>query len=161
MMRNPIIILILGIAVAVAAYCSLYLGRTATARAIRSSDAPGLAWLKTEFGLKDAEIARIRELHQGYLPQCAAMCAKIATANKEMESLVTQTNKVTPEISAKLGEIARLRQECQTQMLAHFYEVSKSMPPEQGRRYLAEMQKLTSLSNVQDHSVASHPEHVH
>ena len=33
--------------------------------------------------------------------------------------------------------------ECQTQMLRHFYEVSQAMPPEQGRRYLAEMQRLT------------------
>jgi hypothetical protein len=28
-------------------------------------------------------------------------------------------------------------------MLGHFYEVSQAMPPEQGRRYLAEMQRLT------------------
>lgn len=160
-MRRPITILFLGIAVAVAAYCSLYLGRTTTARAIRTSDTPGLAWLKTEFGLNDAEIARIRVLHEAYLPQCAEMCAKIATANKDLESLVTQTNEVTPEISAKLAEIGQLRQECQTQMLAHFYEVSKSMPTDQGRRYLAEMQQLTSLSNVRAHSATSPPEHVH
>jgi hypothetical protein len=28
-------------------------------------------------------------------------------------------------------------------MLQHFREVSQVMPPEQGRRYLAEMQRLT------------------
>jgi hypothetical protein len=28
-------------------------------------------------------------------------------------------------------------------MLQHFINVSQAMPPEQGRRYLAEMQKLT------------------
>jgi hypothetical protein len=28
-------------------------------------------------------------------------------------------------------------------MLQHFTEVSQTMPPEQGRRYLAEMQRLT------------------
>jgi hypothetical protein len=28
-------------------------------------------------------------------------------------------------------------------MLAHFFEVSRAMPAEQGRRYLAEMQRLT------------------
>ena len=28
-------------------------------------------------------------------------------------------------------------------MLQHFAEVSQTMPPEQGRRYLAEMQRIT------------------
>jgi hypothetical protein len=28
-------------------------------------------------------------------------------------------------------------------MLRHFYEVSQAMPTDQGRRYLAEMQRLT------------------
>jgi len=28
-------------------------------------------------------------------------------------------------------------------MLEHFMEVSRAMPPEQGRRYLAEMKRLT------------------
>lgn len=160
-MKRSIIILLLGITVGFAAYASLYLGRTASARALRSSDAPALAWLQTEFGLGNQELARIRELHEGYLPQCASMCAKIASANKDLETLVTHTNQVTPEISAKLAEIAQLRQTCQEQMLAHFYEVSKSMPSDQGRRYLAEMQKLTSLSNVRDHSVSAHSEHAH
>ena len=160
-MRRSLTILILGIAVAIGGYCALYLGKTSAGRAIRFSDSPELAWLKLEFGLGDAELARIRQLHEGYLPRCAEMCAKIAQANKDLESLVTQANQVTPQISAKLAEIGRLRQECQTQMLAHFYAVSQSMPPEQGRRYLAEMQTLTSLSNMRDHSVSAHREHGH
>jgi hypothetical protein len=160
-MRRPLAIILLGLAVAIGAYCALYFSRTRAARAIASGDAPELAWLKTEFDLSDAEFARIRQLHEGYLPQCAAMCAKIAGANSDLEALVAQTNTVTPEISAKLAEIGRLRQECQTQMLKHFFAVSQSMPPEQGRRYVAEMQKLTSLSNMRDHSVSEHPEHGH
>src|ERR1039458_7466301 len=43
----------------------------------------------------------------------------------------------------KLAEVAALRAKCQANMLEHFYEVSQAMPPEQGRRYLAEMQCLT------------------
>lgn len=38
---------------------------------------------------------------------------------------------------------AALRAQCQAEMLQHFHEVSQVMPPEQGRRYLAEMQRLT------------------
>lgn len=160
MIRTPVILL-LGVALAAGGYFARYYTKTAPARAIEASDSPELAWLKEEFGLSDAEFARIRQLHDAYLPRCAEMCAKIAGVNERLEGLVVQTNQVTPEISAALSEIGRLRQECQTMMLAHFYAVSQSMPQEQGRRYLAEMQKLTSLSNMRDHSVSVHSEHAH
>jgi len=76
---------------------------------------------------------------------------------------VLSTNEVTPEITKKLTEIGNIRQECQARMLKHFYAVSRAMPEEQGRRYLAEMQKLTSLSNMRDHSKtdSAQPEHGH
>jgi hypothetical protein len=50
---------------------------------------------------------------------------------------------MTSEAQEKLAEVAALRAQCQANMLAHFYEVSRAMPAEQGRRYLAEMQRLT------------------
>jgi hypothetical protein len=91
------------------------------------------------------------------------MCARIASAKLELEHLVIITNEVTPEITKKLSEISNIRQECQTRMLKHFYAVSRAMPEAQGRRYLAEMQKLTSLSNMRDHSKteSAQPEHGH
>ena len=36
-----------------------------------------------------------------------------------------------------------LRTKCQSEMVTHFEEVSRAMPPEQGQRYLAEMKRLT------------------
>jgi hypothetical protein len=57
--------------------------------------------------------------------------------------LLVVSTTVTPEIEAVLGEAARLRRECQTEMLKHFFTVSQAMPPEQGRRYLAWMQEQT------------------
>jgi len=42
-----------------------------------------------------------------------------------------------------LIELGELRAQCQAQMLERFMEVSRAMPPEQGRRYLAEMKRLT------------------
>jgi hypothetical protein len=148
-MKKPLLILVAGLALAFAAYAGLFLARTAPIHA----DAPDdLLWLRQEFSLTDQEFARIRELHEGYLPDCAAMCAQIAAANRDLEQLVLSTNAVTPQISEKLAEIGRIRQECQTRMLKHFYSVSQAMPSEQGRRYLAEMQRLTSLSNMRDHS---------
>lgn len=38
-----------------------------------------------------------------------------------------------------------MRSECQAEMLKHFFEVSRAMPPEQGKRYLAWVQEQTCL----------------
>ena len=45
-----------------------------------------LAWLRHEFRLSDAEMQRIRQLHEGYLPKCREMCGRIANKQKEVES---------------------------------------------------------------------------
>ena len=88
-------------------------------------------------------MARIQKLHEGYLPKCAEMCAKIAAKKSELETALNGSTNVNPVAQQKLAELAALRAQCQAQMLQHFIEVSQTMPPEQGRRYLAEMQRLT------------------
>ena len=158
-MKRPLIIIFMGLLLAAVAYAALFLARTGQ----RGGDASELAWLRKEFSLTDQEFARIRELHEGYLPDCERMCSRIAIANRDLERLLLSTNEVTPQITEKLTEISGIRQECQTRMLKHFYAVSKAMPEEQGRRYLAEMHKLTSLSNMRDHPKAdsAQTEHGH
>jgi hypothetical protein len=71
------------------------------------------------------------------------MCAKIAAKKSELETVLNGTTNVNPVAQQKLAELAALRAQCQAQMLQHFIEVSQTMPPEPGRRYLAEMQRLT------------------
>ena len=102
-----------------------------------------LAWLRDEFHLSDAEMQRIRQIHEGYLPKCHENCALIAAKKQELQAALDKAQGMTPEARQKLTEVAGLRAQCQANMLAHFYEVSRAMPPEQGRRYLAEMQRLT------------------
>ena len=102
-----------------------------------------IAWLREEFHLNDAEMAHIRQLHEGYMPKCAEMCAKIAAKKRELESALGDGTNITVEAQAKLNEVAELRARCQRQMLQHFVTVSQAMPPEQGQRYLAEMKRLT------------------
>jgi len=119
-----------------------------------------LNWLRLEFHLSDAEMAHIRELHEGYLPQCGELCQKIAAAKRELAALTNNS----VEALAKQNEITALRAQCQANMLAHFVAVSRAMPPEVGQRYLAEMKKLT-LGNhermEQSMSVDSAHEHQH
>jgi len=124
--------------------------------------ADDLGWLQMEFHLGDAEMARIRELHEGYLPKCAEMCAKIAAKKRELASVLGTGTNLTAEAQAKLNEIAALRAQCQAQMLEHFAAVSQAMPPEQGQRYLAEMKKLTLGTNeLMEQSMSDHAGHEH
>jgi len=121
-----------------------------------------LAWLRQEFHLNDAEMARVQKLHEGYLPQCAAMCQKIAAKKMEVEVALNGTTSVNPIAKQKLAELSALRAQCQAQMLQHFTEVSQTMPPEQGRRYLAEMQRLTlGLHEQTEQSMSGSMGHEH
>jgi hypothetical protein len=109
------------------------------------SSRPELAWLKTEYHLSDAQFAEVTRLHDAYRPKCTELCRRIDEQNTKVQRLLDSTNTVTPEIKEALAESARLRSECESAMLQHFFEVSRAMPPEQGKRYLAWVQSETLL----------------
>ena len=113
-----------------------------------------LAWLRTEFDLSEAELTKVRTLHEAYRPECDRMCARIAAANRELASVLAASTTVTPAVQEKLAAVATLRAECQAQMLRHFYEVSRSIPSDQGRRYLQVMTQKTCLP---DYGMAQTP----
>ena len=142
-MRRPALILVAGLAAAVLAYAGVYYSGTADCCHKTQGGAPELAWLKQEFGLGDAEFKRIAEMHDSYLSGCAERCHRIDLKNQEVAQLLAATNHITAEIEKALAEAALLRADCQKKMLQHFYDVSQTMPPEQGRRYLAWVQKQT------------------
>jgi hypothetical protein len=102
-----------------------------------------LVWLRLEFQLKDAELARVRQLHDGYLPKCREFCERIDARKRELQALLVSPTNAPATVEQKLIEVGTVRAQCQAAMLQHFREVSQVMPPEQGRRYLAEMQRLT------------------
>ena len=136
-MKKGIFILVLGLVAAAAAYGCVYFACTASARSLQQSDKPELTWLKEEFDLSDSDLKRVSELHASYLPQCRDMCREIDAHNVKLQKLLSGATNVTPEITAAITESARLRSECQSMMLRHFFQVSQTMPQEQGRRYLA------------------------
>jgi hypothetical protein len=135
----------LGLAAAVAAFVAVYLIGTATPRALMSSGRPELAWLQHEFKLGDAEFRRISELHAQYLPQCMQRCRRLDELNSTLARAMAGATQLTPELEKLLSDRAQLRATCQAEMLKHFFEVSRTMPPEQGRRYLAWVQENTCL----------------
>jgi hypothetical protein len=142
-MRRSLLILlaVLLASTAIVGLSSVVAKRVCAHRLVPPGD--DLAWFRLEFRLSDAELQRVRQLHEGYLPKCREMCNRIAAKKKELEAALEAGNGLTPDAEMKLGEVGALRAQCQAQMLRHFYEVSQAMPPEQGRRYLSEMQRLT------------------
>lgn len=105
-------------------------------------DPDELAWLAREFRLTDAQLKQIRALHEVYRPQCEALCVRVATKHTELTNLLNGATNVSAAIEQKLAETATVRAECQAAMLRHFQEVARVMPPAEGARYLAEMQRL-------------------
>jgi hypothetical protein len=136
-MKRSLFILLLGLGIGAAAYGCIYTVCMLPARSLERSERPELAWLKEEFHLSDAELNRVSELHTAYLPQCREKCRMIAEQNEHLQTLLAAATNSTPEIDAALVEVAQMRSGCQRMMLHHFFQVSQTMPPEQGRRYLS------------------------
>jgi hypothetical protein len=165
--KKTVNILLLGLGLGLAAFLAFYYFGTASCREIMHSDQPELAWLKKEFRLDDAEFRRITRLHEAYLPQCAARCHRTEQLTQKLRQLLSQSAEVTPEVQRILEERARMRAECEVEMMRHFLEVSRTMPPEQGRRYLDWVQAQTSLwgggmeqrhhMHHGDHEAGGHP----
>ncbi len=156
-MKRGLLILTLGVVGAVVAFCCVYLMGTAKPRAMMQSPQPELAWLKHEFNLGDAEFKRISELHAGYLPQCMERCRRIDELNDKLSNSLASATQVTPELEKLLSDRAQMRAACQTEMLKHFFEVSRTMPPEQGKRYLAWARDNTCLrEQAMDHGADNH-----
>ncbi len=134
-MKRPWLILVGGIVLALLAYGAAYFTGSAKLRNMEHRAAPELAWLQQEFHLSDAELARVEELHKTYTAGCLERCRLIDARNAALRELLKTNTAMTPEIETAIREAAQLRADCQKAMLEHFYVVSRTMPPEQGKRY--------------------------
>jgi len=117
----------------------------------------GLDWLRKEFHLNDAEMARIQKLHEDYLTQCNAMCQMVAAKKQEVAAVLNHATNVNSVAKQKLAELAACRAQCQSRMLQYFVDVSQVMPPAEGRRYLAEMQHFALGFQKDDGQPSSEP----
>ena len=142
-MKHALLILTVGIMLAIASFASTYV--FSTAHSLERNPKPELAWLKQEYQLSDEQYGRVCELYAAYHPQCMEMCREIDAQNTRLKTLLANTNVVTVEIRQALADVSTLRAKCQANMLNHFYQVSQVMPPEQGQRYLAWVQKETLI----------------
>jgi len=164
-MKKPYLILMIGLLSSLAAFAVCFLVGTASTRELMGQPNPELAWLKKEFSLTSAEYERLAKLHQAYLPQCASRCEQIEAQNQELKRLLAESSDITPQVQAVMARRAQMRAECETEMLRHFLEVSRTMPVAQGRRYLAWVEQQTLLKGEameQQHRLQSEaPQHQH
>src|SRR5260221_5686539 len=133
-MKRALLILIGRLVLGGVALTGMYRAGTADSCCRIDSNTPELAWLKLEYHLSDAEFARVSELHEQYLAGCAERCHQIDLKNQELARLLALTNNGTPDIEKALADTAQLRAQCQSKTLAHFYQASRTIPPEQDQR---------------------------
>jgi hypothetical protein len=65
------------------------------------------------------------------------MCARIAETDQRLTALIGTSQNVTPEIREAIIESDRVRSECRTKMLEHFYRIAAELPPDRRTEYLA------------------------
>jgi hypothetical protein len=160
--KRPLLILVIVVLAGSALFAGSYFMSRRVCETCGTRSTDNLDWLREEFHLSDAEMARMHELHDGYMPKCGEMCAQIAAKKLELDEALAGTTNISSVATQKLTELAILRSQCQAQMLQHFIEVSQAMPPEQGRRYLAEMERLTVGAHEQnEESMSEHADHAH
>jgi hypothetical protein len=162
-MKKSVTLLVLGLVIAALGFAGFYYLGTAHCRAMLRQPQPELAWLKDEFRLSDIELARITQLHEAYLPKCRERCRHIEEVSARLRELLARSASVTPEVQALLSQRARMRADCEAEMLEHFIAVSRTMPVEQGRRYLAWVQAQSSLhgQGMEQHHRVAGGDHMH
>jgi hypothetical protein len=139
MLRNPLAVILTAAGIAVAGYFIYYWCAVAPMQAMLKQPDAEMEWLSDEFHLTADQFTKIKALHRVYAPKCDLMCQKIAAANVKLDRVVSANRSVTPEVSAALKEVTNVQEECRQAMLAHVYDVSAQMSPEEGARYLQMM----------------------
>ena len=95
-----------------------------------------MGWMRTKFSLDDRQAETIARIHAEYENDCAQMCAKIAESDEQLAALLRSSQTITPEIQEAIIQTDRLRSECRSKMLAHFYRIAAELPAEKRSEYL-------------------------
>ena len=142
-MNRSLVIVVGAFALGVILFVGAFAISQRLCRACVAEPPGGLRWLQSEYQLDNQEMTRIQKLHNDYLTNCDAMCRMITAKQQEVEAALNNATNVSPVAQQKLDDLAACRAHCQSQMVQYFESVSRMMPPDQGRRYLADMEKNT------------------
>jgi len=95
-----------------------------------------IPWTKAEFGLSEAELRKVEQLHLAYLPRCAENCRRIEQAGAQVTRLVEQATGMNDELATAIRKEEQARADCRLELMAHLYETAAAMPPEAGKKFL-------------------------
>lgn len=123
------------------AYCLYFGWATSKTDALVSAEGQpaALAWVKTEFGLSEAEFDSLEETNAAYQPRCEAMCMELSREREALASLVGKPTATAAEIAAAQEKVNAMEQRCFRMTLDHIYDVSQAMESEKGARYRKHM----------------------
>lgn len=141
----------LAVAAALAALTGLaaYRGmRTETEGIVGAGASPGpagLDWMRAEYGLDGARMARIAALHEAHQVVCAAHCAEILRVRAREARLETEGASAA-EREATRAEARRIDDACRASVEAHLLAVAEVMGGEAGERYLRALRARVARS---------------
>jgi len=93
-------------------------------------------WLRTRFQLSDAEMEQALALHRAYEARCEEMCDIIAASEEDLAAALRESSDLTPRVREAIAQNSRVRAECRTQMLDHFYQTASILPESRRDEYL-------------------------
>ncbi|MGK0189972.1 MAG: hypothetical protein ACI9R3_005791 [Verrucomicrobiales bacterium] len=132
-MNKGIVILIAILLSATIAYC-VYFGW-----ATKHHPEDSFQWLQTEYSLSDKSLVKVREASASYLPQCRAMCQRLAEARQHLADRAASLSSTADEIADAYAKVNEVEEECIQMSLHHVYQVATLMPAEQSERYRKEI----------------------
>lgn len=109
-------------------------------------------WLRTRFHLSNEQMEQAKALHREYEERCEEMCDLIVASEEELASALRENSGLTPRVRQALAENSRVRAECRTRMLAHFYQTAAILPEDRRDEYLEIVLPLV----LKPHQTASH-----
>jgi hypothetical protein len=107
-----------------------------TSRVFQPPDHLSATWLQRSFSLSAAQSLQVTAIDQQYEVICKQLCDRIEDSDRNLAKLLASSDHMTPEIAAAIEESDRVRTECRTSMLQHFYRVAEVIPAPQRKRYL-------------------------
>ncbi|MDD5260910.1 MAG: periplasmic heavy metal sensor [Methylacidiphilales bacterium] len=134
-------LVLLVVLLAVAGYVAAYFLRVQGACPYGHDDPSGLAWMRKEFHVTDAQFGKIAALHKAYKPLCDERCRRARDAELELQQFIDANTGLTPELTAAFDRSCQVREECRRGMMEHIYAVSREMEPSQGRRFVEIMSR--------------------
>ena len=134
-MAKNLVIVILSLALLTCLYGGVYRWITADTAKAMQSDHPELEWLRREYQLSDAQFSEIREKHEAHDIVCRELCRDLVNVQKELESVISNHSRETPEVQEALAAWTRQRNRCREATLTHMYDVSSAMNADSASRY--------------------------